>query len=162
MLQGCLPYAAAPTLAGTPSSKLLERCSHNMDPGAAPHSRGKAILGSGPNDHDPESATQGAVLIVGCCPKMHCLLLVDSYLAAKRASGSHHNSHNHAFVLLIHLGKTDTSKDTKKHLGKEKLSGRNFMNVIPAAPLIIFQNSSNFYLDISQLSFYNDAMDHPR
>lgn len=105
---------------------------------AAPHSCGRAILGSGPNDNNPESAIHGAVLIVGCCPKMHYVLLVDSYLAVKQASGSHHNSQNHTFVLLIHLGKTDTSKNTKKYLGKENLSGRNFMNVIPAAPLIIF------------------------
>lgn len=69
---------------------------------------------------------------------MHGLLPVDSYLAVIRASGSQQNSHNHAFALLIHLGKTDASKGTKKRLVKEKLTERNFMNEIPAPPLIIF------------------------
>lgn len=96
---------------------------------------GMAILGSTPNDNSPVSAIQGAL---GCYPEIHGLLLMDSYLAVTRASGSHQNSHKCAFVLLIHLAKTDASKGTKKHVVKEKLSERNFRNVTPASPLIIF------------------------
>lgn len=130
--------AGCPTAAGTPGNKLLGRCSHKRTQelllSCSPPCE-KAIVGSTPNDNSPVSAMQGAL---GCYPKMHGLLLVDSCLAVPRAPGSCHDSHKHEFVLLIHLRKTDASKGTKEHLLKEKLSERNFMNVTQASPLIIF------------------------
>ncbi|XP_074401057.1 transmembrane protein 273 isoform X1 [Zonotrichia albicollis] len=72
--------------------------------------------------------TLGAVLAIGFLAVIMCMIkakMIDSGFGGQTRDQAK-------------TGKTDASKDTKEHLPKEKLSERNFMNVTPASPLIIF------------------------